>query len=190
MPNAFGAHITNPETQYPQAWERAGQVKLLVLDVDGVMTNGQVWFGADGKEALKAFDIQDGLGIKLLEQSGIPTAIITGRHSKMVLARCEELGIKHVHMGVENKSLALDEVLKSLGLSASDCAVMGDDWPDLAMMKNAGFRICPAQAHEAVKASAHYVTTRAGGNSAVREVCDLILKAQNRYEALLNKARQ
>ena len=72
----------------------------------------------------------------------------------------------------------------------SDCAVMGDDWPDLAMMKNAGFRICPAQAHEAVKASAHYVTTRAGGNSAVREVCDLILKAQNRYEALLNKARQ
>lgn len=189
MPSAFNPHNTNPLTQFPQAWERAGKVKLLVLDVDGVLTNGQVWIGADGKESLKAFDIQDGLGIKLLERCGIPTAIITGRNSKMVLARCEELGIKHVHMGVANKATALDQVLKSLGLTPSDCAVMGDDWPDLAMMKNAGLRICPAQAHESVKEFAHLVTSRAGGNSAVREVCDLILKAQNRYEELLIKAR-
>ena len=190
MPNAFGTHITNPETQYPQAWERASKVKLLVLDVDGVLTNGQVWIGADGKESLKAFDIQDGLGIKLLEQCGIPTVIITGRNSKMVLARSEELGIKHVHMGVENKAIALEEVLKSLGLKASDCAVMGDDWPDLAMMKHAGLRIAPAQAHDAVKEFAHFVTIHTGGNSAVREACDLILKAQNHYDDLLNKARQ
>lgn len=190
MPNAFTPHNTNPLSQHPQAWERAGKVKLLVLDVDGVLTNGQVWIGVDGKESLKAFDIQDGLGIKLLEQCGIPTAIITGRNSKMVLARCDELGIKQVHMGVENKALALEEVLKTLGLKASDCAVMGDDWPDLAMMKNAGLRIAPAQAHEAVKEFAHYVTMHAGGNSAVREVCDLILKAQSRYEELLNQARQ
>ena len=188
MPSAFNTHKTNPLSQYPQAWERAGQVKLLVLDVDGVLTNGQVWIGADGKETLKAFDIQDGLGIKLLEQCGIPTAIITGRNSKMVLARCEELGIKHVHMGVENKAIALDEVLKSLGLKHADCAVMGDDWPDLQMMRNAGFRICPSQGHEAVKEFAHLVTARSGGNSAVREVCDLILKAQNRYDELLSKA--
>jgi 3-deoxy-D-manno-octulosonate 8-phosphate phosphatase (KDO 8-P phosphatase) len=107
----------------------------------------------------------------------------------MVLARCEELGIKHVHMGVENKAIALAEVLKSLGFTQADCAVMGDDWPDLQMMKNAGLRICPAQGHEAVKEFAHLVTTRDGGNSAVREVCDLILKAQNLYEELLNKAR-
>jgi 3-deoxy-D-manno-octulosonate 8-phosphate phosphatase (KDO 8-P phosphatase) len=93
-------------------------------------------------------------------------------------------------MGVENKAIALDEVLKTLGLSSKDCAVMGDDWPDLAMMKNAGFRVCPAQAHEAVKEFSHYVTSHSGGNSAVRETCDLILKAQNRYEELLNKARQ
>ena len=189
MPNAFTTHVTNPETQYPQAWERAGLVKLLVLDVDGVLTSGQVFIGADGKESLKTFDIQDGLGIKLLEQCGIPTAVITGRNSKMVLARCEELGIKHLHMGVENKALALAEVLKTLGLSSKDCAVMGDDWPDLAMMKNAGLRVCPAQAHEAVKEFAHYVTTQTGGSSAVRETCDLILKAQNHYEELLNKAR-
>jgi 3-deoxy-D-manno-octulosonate 8-phosphate phosphatase (KDO 8-P phosphatase) len=189
MPSAFNTHNTNPLAQYPQAWERASKVKLLVLDVDGVLTNGQVWIGADGKESLKAFDIQDGLGIKLLEQCGIPTAIITGRHSKMVLARCEELGIKYVHMGVENKAIALDQVIKTLSLSTSDCAVMGDDWPDLQMMKNAGFRICPAQAHAAVKEFAHFVTNHSGGNSAVREVCDLILKAQNHYEELLNKAR-
>ena len=189
MPSAFNTHNTNPLAKYPQAWERASKVKLLVLDVDGVLTNGQVWISADGKESLKAFDIQDGLGIKLLDQCGIPTAIITGRNSKMVLARCEELGIKHVHMGVENKAIALAQVIKSLGLSPSDCAVMGDDWPDLQMMKNAGFRICPAQAHEAVKESAHFVSNHSGGNSAVREVCDLILKAQNHYEELLNKAR-
>jgi len=189
MPSAFHTHNTNPLAQYPQAWERAGKVKLLVLDVDGVLTNGQVWIGVDGKESLKAFDIQDGLGIKLLEQCGILTAIITGRNSKMVLARCEELGIKHVHMGVENKAIALDEVMKSLGITSNECAVMGDDWPDLQMMKNAGFRICPAQGHEAVKEFAHLVTSRSGGNSAVREVCDLILKSQNLYEALLNQAR-
>jgi 3-deoxy-D-manno-octulosonate 8-phosphate phosphatase (KDO 8-P phosphatase) len=189
MPSAFNPHNTNPLTQYPQAWERASKVKLLVLDVDGVLTNGQVWIGSDGKESLKAFDIQDGLGIKLLEQCGIPTAIITGRNSKMVLARCEELGIKHVHMGVENKAIALDQVIKSLGISSSDCAVMGDDWPDLQMMKNAGFKICPAQGHEAVKEFAHFVTHNTGGNGAVREVCDLILKAQNRYEELLHQAR-
>jgi 3-deoxy-D-manno-octulosonate 8-phosphate phosphatase (KDO 8-P phosphatase) len=190
MPNAFNPHNTNALSQYPQAWERAERVKLLVLDVDGVLTNGQVWIGADGKETLKAFDIQDGLGIKLLEQCNIPTAIITGRNSKMVLARCDELGIKHVHMGVEDKALSLEGVLKSLGLQASDCAVMGDDWPDLAMMKNAGLRIAPAQAHEAVKEFAHLVTSHAGGSSAVREACDLILKAQNRYDELLSKARQ
>lgn len=190
MPSAFNTHNTNLLSQYPQAWERAGKVKLLVLDVDGVLTNGQVWIGADGKESLKAFDIQDGLGIKLLEQCGIPTAIITGRNSKMVLARCDELGIKQVHMGVENKPIALEEVLKSLGLKASDCAVMGDDWPDLAMMKHAGLRIAPAQAHDAVKEFAHFVTIHTGGNSAVREACDLILKAQNHYDDLLNKARQ
>jgi len=188
MPSAFNPHNTNPLPQHPQAWERASKVRLLVLDVDGVLTNGQVWISADGKESLKAFDIQDGLGIKLLEQCGISTVIITGRNSKMVLARCEELGIKHVHMGVENKAVALAEVIKSLGLTHADCAVMGDDWPDLQMMKQAGFRICPSQGHEAIKEFAHLVTTHAGGNSAVREVCDLILKAQNRYDELLNKA--
>lgn len=189
MPSAFNVHNTNPLSQYPQAWERAGAVKLLVLDVDGVLTNGQVFIGENGKESLKAFDIQDGLGIKLLEKIGIATAIITGRNSKMVLARCEELGIKHVHMGVENKAAALDKILQALALQSSDCAVMGDDWPDFQMMKSAGLKVCPSQGHEAVKETAHFVTSKSGGNGAVREVCDLILKAQNRYEELLAQAR-
>jgi 3-deoxy-D-manno-octulosonate 8-phosphate phosphatase (KDO 8-P phosphatase) len=189
MPTAFHTHNTNSLSQYPQAWDRAGAVKLLVLDVDGVLTNGQVFIGENGKESLKAFDIQDGLGIKLLEKIGISTAIITGRNSKMVLARCDELGIKHVHMGVEDKAAALKNMLQSLELQSSDCAVMGDDWPDFQMMKSAGLKICPAQGHDAVKEIAHFVTTRSGGSGAVREVCDLILKAQNHYEELLAQAR-
>ncbi|MBU3637090.1 HAD family hydrolase [Polynucleobacter sp. es-MAR-4] len=189
MPTAFSTHNTNPLSQYPQAWDRAGAVKLLVLDVDGVLTNGQVFIGENGKESLKAFDIQDGLGIKLLEKIGVSTAIITGRSSKMVLARCDELGIKHVHMGVENKAAALEKILQSLGLKPADCAVMGDDWPDFQMMKSAGLKVCPAQGHDAVKETAHFVTNRSGGSGAVREVCDLILKAQNCYEELLAQAR-
>jgi 3-deoxy-D-manno-octulosonate 8-phosphate phosphatase (KDO 8-P phosphatase) len=138
---------------------------------------------------MKAFDIQDGLGIKLLQQCGIETAIITGRNSKMVLSRCDELGIKHAFMGVDNKAIALSELLKRTEHTAADCAVMGDDWPDLAMMKNAGLRVCPAQGHEGVRDFAHFVTSKAGGAGAVRELCDLILKAQNHYEALLTQAR-
>ena len=107
----------------------------------------------------------------------------------MVLARCEELGIKHVHMGVENKALALEKTLQTVGLKSSDCAVMGDDWPDFQMMKSAGFIACPAQGHDAVKETAHFVTTRVGGSGAVRELCDLILRAQNRYDELLMQAR-
>lgn len=189
MPIAFNPHQTNPSVQFPQAWERAANVKLVVLDVDGVLTNGHVFFGQDGNEFVKAFDIQDGLGIKLLQQCGIETAIITGRNSKMVLARSKELGIQHVFMGVDNKTIALDELLKRTALAATDCAVMGDDWPDLPMMKHAGLRVCPAQGHEAVREFAHFVTAKAGGAGAVRELCDLILKAQNRYEELLSQAR-
>ena len=106
----------------------------------------------------------------------------------MVLSRCDELGIRHVFMGVENKAIALSELLKRTENAAADCAVMGDDWPDLPMMKQAGLRVCPAQGHEAVRNFAHFITSKAGGCGAVRELCDLILKAQNRYEALLTQA--
>ncbi len=190
MAPTLQSHTTNPLTNYPQALERAAQVRILVLDVDGVLTNGQVFFGPDGKESIKGFDIQDGFGIKLLQSVGVECAVITGRHSKMVLGRCDELGITHAFTGVSDKKLALLELQQRVTFNpAIDLAVMGDDWPDLSIMQSAGLRIAPAQAHEAVRETAHYVTQAKGGFGAVREACDLILKAQGHYDSLLAKAR-
>ena len=190
MAPTLQSHTTNPFTNYPQALERATQIRILVLDVDGVLTSGQVFFGPDGKESIKGFDIQDGFGIKLLQSVGIECAVITGRHSKMVLGRCDELGITNVFTGVQDKKLALLELQQRIAFNpAIDLAVMGDDWPDLSIMQFASLRIAPAQAHEAVRQVAHYVTQAKGGFGAVREACDLILKAQGRYDSLLAKAK-
>ncbi len=184
------SHITNSFTNFPQALERATQIRMLVLDVDGVLTSGQVFFGPDGKESMKGFDIQDGFGLKLLQSVGIECAVITGRHSKMVLGRCNELGITNLFTGVQDKKSALLELQQRVAFNpAIDLAVMGDDWPDLPIMQLAGLRIAPAQAHEAVRQAAHYVTQAKGGFGAVREACDLILKAQGRYDSLLAKAK-
>ena len=185
MPVAFTTHTTNPISAHPQALERASKIRLLVLDVDGVLTNGQVFFGVDGKEMLKGFDIQDGYGIQLLQRSGVPCAVITGRHSKMVLGRCDELDIRHVFTGVKDKITALEELLKRTALQASDLAIMGDDWPDMAVMTRAAFACAPSNAHIEVKAISHYVTQREGGNGAAREFCDLLLVASGRYAQLL-----
>lgn len=188
MTKAFGDMVTNPLTNHPQALERAAQIKILVLDVDGVLTNGSLLVGHDGKEALKTFDSLDGHGIKLLQSVGIIVAIITGRSSGMVEGRAKELGIKHVQMGVANKFNALQLLLTETGLSLSDCAAIGDDWPDLAILPKVHFAACPAQGHEEVKKRVHYITQRSGGSGAVRELCDLILKAQGHYERLLQEA--
>jgi 3-deoxy-D-manno-octulosonate 8-phosphate phosphatase (KDO 8-P phosphatase) len=185
MPIAFNTPLSNQIQAFPQALERAAKIKMLVLDVDGVLTNGSIFLGSDGKEFQKAFDIQDGHGIKLLQGCGIPCAVITGRHSKMISVRCEELGITHLFMGVTHKNIALAELLKRVNLNVEDLAVMGDDWPDIPMMLKARLIIAPAQAHTEVLSMAHYVTHHSGGKGAVREVCDLILKAQNYYEPLL-----
>ncbi len=190
MAPVLESHTTNPLTNYPQALERAALIRYLVLDVDGVLTNGQVFFGPDGKESLKGFDIQDGYGIKLLQSIGVECAVITGRHSKMVLGRCDELGISHVFTGVSDKRTALLELQKRVAFNPGvDLAVMGDDWPDLAIMQTAALRVAPAQAHEAVRQIAHYVTRAMGGFGAVREICDLILKAQGHYDLQLAKAK-
>ena len=188
MPTAFNAPVSNALSRFPQAWDRAARVKVLILDVDGVLTNGQIFLGPDGKELYKAFDIQDGLGIKLLQQCGISCAVITGRNSPIVSARCTELNITHLFMGVAQKDVVLDQLLNTINLKRDQAAVMGDDWPDLATMRQAGLVACPASAHAGVKQQAHFITAQAGGNGAVRELCDLILKAQNHYEALLKKA--
>lgn len=164
--------------------EKAQKIRLLALDVDGVLTDGRLYFAEDGQE-FKTFDTQDGHGIKLLQQAGIVCAIITGRTTKLVERRAKNLGIPHLLQGREDKLVALKELTGQLGIALAEVAYVGDDWPDLPAIKAAGLGVAVANAHEAVRQHADYVTTLSGGRAAVREVCDLILRAQDRYEAAL-----
>ena len=157
--------------------ERARAVRLAIFDVDGVMTDGTVFMGAQG-EAFKAFNILDGHGVKMLGSAGIRTAIISGRNSEAVTRRAAELDIGHVVQGSRDKSADFEKLLASLGVQASECAFVGDDVPDLAVMRRCGFAVAVANAHDTVKAEAHYVTRASGGKGAVREFCDLVLQAR------------
>lgn len=165
--------------------KKAGQVKMLVLDVDGILSNGQIIYDANGTET-KAFSVQDGVGIKSLARYGILTAIITGRRSPMVDKRAKEIGIDYVVQGRDDKLIALTELLesldKALGINAKDCAYMGDDLPDIKALQTVGFAATVPNAHSEVINRSDMVTTRAGGYGAVREVCDLILKGHGHYE--------
>jgi 3-deoxy-D-manno-octulosonate 8-phosphate phosphatase (KDO 8-P phosphatase) len=169
------------------AAERASRIKLMIFDVDGVFTDGSLYFTADG-DAMKSFNSLDGYGVKLLASIGVQTAIITGRESGIVAARARELAITHLYQGVEDKTVALAELLGKTGIAASECGYMGDDWPDLAVMRLAGFAAAPANAHPEVIQRVHWVAQARGGHGAVREVCDAILRAQHRYDELLAAA--
>ncbi|VXB49228.1 3-deoxy-D-manno-octulosonate 8-phosphate phosphatase [Burkholderia sp. 8Y] len=171
----------------PFPTERASGIKLMVFDVDGVFTDGSLYFSAEG-DTMKSFNSLDGHGVKLLERIGVQTAIITGRQSGIVAARAKELGITHLYQGVADKTVALAQLLDATGISAAACGYMGDDWPDLAVMRRCGFTAAPANAHAEVKERVHWVAEARGGHGAVREVCDAILRAQNRYDALLAAA--
>ncbi|HUQ27491.1 MAG TPA: HAD-IIIA family hydrolase [Usitatibacter sp.] len=163
-----------------QASERAKRVRLAIFDVDGVMTDGSLYFGPRG-EALKVFNILDGNGLKLLQKAGIGTAIISGRKSPAVAKRARELAIEHVIQGTgEDKIPAFEKLLKKVGLGAEACSFMGDDVQDLAIMTRCGFAVAVVNAVEEVKAKAHYVTRAHGGRGAIREFCDLVLRAQAR----------
>ena len=157
--------------------ERARAVRLAIFDVDGVMTDGTIYVGPTG-EAFKAFNTLDGHGLKMLQSAGVEIAIISGRASKAVELRAAELGIGQLMQGAQDKSASLDKLLASLGVQAAACAFMGDDLPDLPPMRRCGFAVAPANAHDAVKAEAHYVTRARGGRGAVREFCDLVLQAR------------
>ncbi len=163
---------------------RAQGVRVAFLDVDGVLTDGGLLFSEHG-ESLKRFCTLDGHGLKMLQKAGITPAVITGRDSAPLRARLQALGITHVRYGTEDKAPAAQEILNELGLQWSQAAHMGDDWPDLAVMARAAFACAPSNAHLEVKAIAHYVTQREGGNGAVREFCDLLLVAHGRYADLL-----
>lgn len=158
-------------------YQRAAAVRLLVLDVDGVLTDGRLYFNAEG-ETLKAFHVRDGAGIVQLRRADIQVAVISGRNSPAVNRRMSELGVLHVKQGINDKQAALQELLHTLQLPADCLACVGDDTPDIPMLNMAQLAVAVADAHPAVRAAAHYVTQTAGGLGAVREVCDLILRAQ------------
>lgn len=155
----------------------AAQLRLLVLDVDGVLTDGRLWFGPDG-ELMKAFHVRDGVGIKAVQGAGIEVAIISGRRSPAVERRAAELGIRHVRQGCADKAEALRALAAELGLTAASAACVVDDTPDLPMMALVALPIAVADAHPDVIAAAGHVTRAAGGAGAVREVCDLLLDAR------------
>ena len=169
------------------ASERASRVKLMIFDVDGVLTDGGLLFTAQG-DTMKSFNSMDGHGLKLLGEAGIRTAIITGRRSDIVLARATELRVSHIHQGSADKVATFVELMREANFTAEQCGYIGDDWPDLGVITRCGFAAAPANAHPEVIARAHWVSEARGGQGAAREVCDALLRAQNRYEALLAAA--
>ena len=160
---------------------RAAGIRLVAFDVDGVMTDGRLILGDNGLE-YKAFDTQDGLGMKLLKASGVEMAIITGRTSNIVTRRAESTGIGHFFQGVEDKLEAFQHLLEKTGLSAEQCAFMGDDLVDLPPMRRCGFAVTVPAAPPLVRQYAHYVTKREAGRGAVRELCELIMQAQGSFD--------
>jgi 3-deoxy-D-manno-octulosonate 8-phosphate phosphatase (KDO 8-P phosphatase) len=157
----------------------AATIRLLVLDVDGVMTDGRLHFGPSG-EAMKIFHVRDGLGIQQIRKAGIDVAVISGRKSPMVAARCRELGVRHVLQGQADKLAAFERLRARLGVSTSVCACVGDDTPDVPLMRKVGLAFAVADAHPEARSAANVITTLPGGHGAVREVCDYLLSSRAR----------
>ncbi|HSQ85691.1 MAG TPA: HAD-IIIA family hydrolase [Desulfobacterales bacterium] len=161
-------------------------IKLLLLDVDGVLTDGGIIYNDNGAET-KVFNVKDGLGMRLLMEAGIHLGIITGRRSNALYCRCKDLGINLIYDGVRNKIDVLDEVLDQTGVSAEEVAFIGDDLPDLKLMKTIGLSIAVGDAHKVILDNADMVTSANGGHGAVREVCETILKAKGLWENILER---
>ena len=161
-------------------------IKLLLLDVDGVLTDGRITFTDDGRE-LKSFHSKDGVGLKLLQHMGIRAGIVTARTSPIVARRCKELGIDLIFEGVHVKADVLPAVVERTGLEPAEIAYMGDDLIDVGLMKKVALGIAPADAHEVVLAHADLVTTAIGGQACVREACDIILKARGLWDRAVNE---
>lgn len=161
--------------------QRAKKIKVIVFDVDGVMTDGSLMIGDDGQE-YKSFHSLDGLGMKLLKATGVEMAIITGRTSNVVTKRAETTGIAHFYQGVEDKLEAFEDLIKKMNVSPEECAFMGDDVVDLPPMRRAGLAITVPTATPIVKQYAHYTTQAQAGRGAVREVCELLMKAQGTFD--------
>lgn len=163
---------------------RAAKIRLLICDVDGVLTDGRLYFTADGQE-LKSFHARDGHGLKLLQRTGVQAAVISGRSSPAVALRMSSLGIEHVFQGRENKLEPFQELLGRLGLKAEQAAFVGDDLLDLPLLRRVGLAVAVADAHFTLRETVHWVTAQPGGLGAVREVCDLIMLAQGRLQGII-----
>lgn len=163
---------------------RAAKIRLMIFDVDGILTDGSLHFGADG-EALKTFNVLDGQGIRLLQNAGIATAIISARQSPIVARRAADLGITHVRQGIHDKKTAFLQLLNELSINADECGFIGDDVIDLPVLTRVGFAASVPNGHAEVRQRVHHVTTASGGKGAAREVCDFILRAQNKYDSVL-----
>ena len=166
--------------------ERAAQIRMLLLDVDGVLTDGKLYFDHAGNE-MKAFNTRDGMGIKALQRCGIEVGVITGRKSEAVAQRMAQLGVEHVYQGCEDKLIAFLDLLKKTGLDAQQICFAGDDWIDLPVLLRVGLSVSVADAEDCVKERAHWITTRKGGDGAVREICNLILAAQDKDQIILDE---
>lgn len=176
--------MTHPVYDPAVAARKASEISLMIFDVDGVLTDGSLYFGCDG-EVIKCFNVLDGHGIKLLQQAGIATAIISARQSAIVTRRATDLGITHIYQGVHDKRVAFEQLLADQGLPASACGFIGDDVIDLPILSRVGFAASVPNAHAEVLSRVSYVTQARGGQGAAREICDFILRAQDKYEAVL-----
>ncbi len=163
-------------------------IRLLLLDVDGVLTDGRIVYGDSGGE-IKAFHVRDGFGIRMAMNAGIRIGIVTGRRSAALRHRCNDLGIPLLMDGITDKAAVLEKILSQTGLTANETAFMGDDLPDLPLMRRVGCGIAVADAHPVVREAANLVTRASGGNGAVREVCEALLAAQGQWEAVLERYR-
>ncbi|HCA27405.1 MAG TPA: phenylphosphate carboxylase subunit delta [Betaproteobacteria bacterium] len=166
------------------ALERAKRIQLMIFDVDGVMTDGALYMGDDGQE-YKAFNSLDGQGMKMLKASGVALAIITGRSSQVVALRAANIGVSHLYQGVDDKLAVYRRLLDDLELIPEAAAYMGDDVVDLPVMRRCGLAITVPAAPAPVPAHAHYVTALGGGRGAVREACELVMRAQGTFDAVL-----
>jgi 3-deoxy-D-manno-octulosonate 8-phosphate phosphatase (KDO 8-P phosphatase) len=170
----------------PKLEERAREIKLLLLDVDGVLTDGSIIIGHDGEET-KVFNVRDGVAIKWLQRQGIEVAILSGRHSKALAARAKELGIERVITGMIEKLPSFEKLLEETGLKPEQVAFMGDDIYDLPVLKRVGLSACPGDGVKEVKNICDHVCKARGGRGAVREVAELLLKSQDKWRDLLTK---
>jgi len=187
-PSPEGAGPAPTLTFAPELLLAAQGIRVAFFDVDGVMTDGGILLSDEG-ETIKRFHILDGLGLKLLQRAGITPVVITGRDSKPLRRRLEALGVQRVHYGTEEKRPAAEQALAELGLDWSQAAAMGDDWPDLPVLRRCAFPVAPPHAHAEVRACARHVTRAAAGQGAAREFCDLLLVACGQYAQLLEAYR-